>query len=137
VVGILVVDDHEAVRLGIAELFTSVEGFTVVGTAADGSEVATAVHRLQPDVILMDASMPGLDGIAATATALAVRPQVRVVILSGSVAASAVHRARGAGVAGYQLKSADPEELIAAVRAVAAGHDAWCPQAIEVLRHAQ
>ncbi|MFN2495704.1 MAG: response regulator transcription factor [Pseudonocardiaceae bacterium] len=135
-VGVLVVDDHEAVRLGIAELFAGLEGFTVVGTAVDGSEVAAAVRRLQPDVILMDVSMPGMDGIAATAAALSVRPQVRVVILSGSLAGPAVHGARAAGVAGYQLKSVDPEELVEAVRAAAAGHDAWCPQAVEVLRHA-
>ena len=136
-VGILVVDDHDAVRLGIAELFAGLEGFTVVGTAADGSEVAAAVRRLQPDVILMDVSMPGMDGIAATAAALSVRPQVRVVILSGSVAGPAVHGARAAGVVGYQLKSVDPDELVEAVRAAAAGHDAWCPQAVAVLRHAR
>lgn len=134
-IGILVVDDHEAVRFGIAELFTGLDGFTVVGTAADGVEVAEAVQRWQPDVILMDVSMPGMDGITATTAALAVRPQVRVLILSGSAAGPVVHRARAAGVVGYQLKSADAEKLVEAVRAVAAGHDAWCPQAVEVLRH--
>lgn len=135
VIGIVVVDDHEAVRLGIAELFACVEGFTVVGTASDGSEAATTVQRLRPDVVLMDISMPGMDGIAATAAVLAVQPQVRIVILSGSVAEPSVQGARAAGVAGYQLKSADPDELIEAVRVVAAGQDAWCPQAAQLLRH--
>lgn len=134
-IGIVVVDDHEAVRLGITELFACVEGFTVVGTAADGAEAAATVQRLRPDVVLMDISMPVMDGIAAAAAVLAVRPQVRVVMLSGSVAGPSVRGARAAGVAGYQLKSADPDELIEAVRVVAAGRDAWCPQAAQVLRH--
>ncbi|MGH8919642.1 MAG: response regulator [Actinomycetes bacterium] len=134
VIGVLVVDDHEAVRLGVAELFACIEGFTVVGTATDGSEAAATVQRLRPDVVLMDISMPGMDGIAATAAVLAVRPQVRVVILSCSVTGALVRGARAAGVAGYQLKSADPSDLIEAVRVVAAGRDAWCPQAVEALR---
>ncbi|MGH3916633.1 MAG: response regulator [Pseudonocardiaceae bacterium] len=133
VIGVLVVDDHEVVRLGIAELFACVEGFTVVGTAADGSEAAATVQRLMPDVVLMDISMPGMDGIAATAAVLAVRPQVRVVILSGAVTGPLVRGAHAAGVAGYQLKSADPDDLIEAVRVVAAGRDAWCPQAVQAL----
>lgn len=134
-IGIVVVDDHEAVRLGITELFACVEGCTVVGTATDGSEAAATVQRLRPDVVLMDVSMPGMDGIAAAAAVLAVRPQVRVVILSGSVAEASVHRAHAAGVVGYQLKSADPDELIEAVRVVAAGRDAWCPQAAQALQN--
>ncbi|MGH3941391.1 MAG: response regulator [Pseudonocardiaceae bacterium] len=134
-IGIVVIDDHEAVRLGIAELFACVEGCTVVGTAADGSEAAAMVQRLRPDVVLMDISMPGMDGITASAAVLAVQPQARILILSGSVAGPSVQGARAAGVAGYQLKSADPDELIEAVRLVAAGRDAWCSQAAQVLRH--
>jgi len=136
VIDILVVDDHEAVRRGITELFADLEGFAVVAAVADGSQAAAAVIRLRPRVVLMDISMPGMDGITATKTVLAVRPQARVVILSGSVTGAAVHGAHAAGVAGYQLKSADPGELVDAVRAVAAGQDAWCTQAAAVLRHA-
>lgn len=132
-IDILVVDDHEAVRRGIAELFAGLDGFAVVDTLADGSQAAAAVQRLKPHVVLMDISMPGMDGITATKSVLAVQPQARVVLLSGSVTGPAVHRARAAGVAGYQLKSADPGELVTAVRAVAAGQDAWCRQASEAL----
>jgi DNA-binding NarL/FixJ family response regulator len=136
VIGILVVDDHDAVRLGIAELFTGAEGFAVVGTAADGAEVVAAAERLRPDVVLMDISMPGMDGITATKALLAAQPQIRVVILSCSAAGPAVHGAHAAGVAGYQLKSGAPGELFEAVRTVAAGGQAWCARAAEVLRHA-
>lgn len=134
-IGILVVDDHEAVRLAVAELLAGIDGFRVVGTVADGAAAVAAVQRLRPDVVLMDISMPGMDGITATAAVLAAHPQVRVVILSGSVTGAAVHRARAAGVVGYQLKSADPQKLVEAVRAVADGLDAWCPPAVEILRH--
>lgn len=134
-IDILVVDDHEAVRRGITELFAGLEGFAIVDAVADGTEAAAATQRLRPHVVLMDISMPGMDGITATRSVLAVQPQARVVILSGSITGPAVQRARAAGVAGYQLKSADPDELVDAVRAVAAGKDAWCPQATEVLRH--
>lgn len=135
-IGILVVDDHEAVRLAIADLFASVEDFTVVGTAADGSEVVAAAEQWRPDVVLMDVSMPGMDGISAATALLAVQPEVRVVILSGSASGQVVHGAQAAGVVGYQLKSADPNDLLEAIRTVAAGGDAWCPQATEALRHA-
>lgn len=132
-IDILVVDDHEAVRHGIAQLFAGLDGFAVVATLSDGSQAAAAVQRLCPHVVLMDISMPGMDGITATRTVLAVQPQARVVILSGSVTGPAAHRARAAGAAGYQLKSADPGELIDAVRAVADGQDAWCRQATDAL----
>lgn len=135
-IGILVVDDHETVRRTVAELFVGVENFAIVGTLADGFEAAAAAQRLRPDVVLMDISMPGMDGITATKAVLAARPQVRVVIFSGSVSGPTVRRARAAGAAGYQLKSAELGELVEAVRAAAAGQDAWCPQAAELLRHA-
>lgn len=118
---ILVVDDIEAVRLGIVAFLGSVPEVVVVGTCRDGSEAAAACRQLQPHVVLMDISMPGVNGIDATPLVLAQRPGVRVLILSSTVDAPTVRRARTVGAAGYLLKSDKPDDLVAAVLAAASG----------------
>ena len=133
---ILVVDDAEAVRLGVVAFLRVIPGLTVVGTCCDGSEATAATRTLRPDVVLMDVCMPGVDGITATTTLLAECPQARVLILSSSVDGAAVRRARRVGAVGYLLKSGEPDELVDAVTSAAAGGQWWCEPAAEALRHA-
>jgi len=79
---VLVVDDHPLVRSTLTELISDESDLTVVGECEDGSQVLEAVERLQPDVVLMDLSMPGMNGLAATEALRAVRPEPRVVVLT-------------------------------------------------------
>jgi DNA-binding NarL/FixJ family response regulator len=136
VIRILVVDDVEAVRLGIVAFLGSVPELTVVGTCCDGSEAAAACRTFQPHVVLMDVSMPGVNGIDATPLVLAASPQVRVLILSSAVDGATVRRARTVGAVGYLLKSGEPDDLVSAVVTAAAGGQWWCRPAAEALRHA-
>ena len=78
----LVVDDHPLVRSTLSELISDESGLTVVGECEDGSQVVEAVERLRPDVVLMDLSMPGMNGLAATEALRAVRSEPRVVVLT-------------------------------------------------------
>lgn len=130
---ILVVDDHEGVRVGLTDVLGAEPDLEVVGAVGDGADAAGAVRALGPDVVLMDVSMPGVDGILATVEVLAAAPAVRVVMLTSFVDADTVTRAHAAGAVGYQLKSADPRELVAAVRTVHGGEPAWCPRASALL----
>lgn len=135
VIGVIVVDDHEAVRSGIAEVLRAEPDISVLGTAGDGAAALEAAHRLRPDVVLMDVTMPVMDGVTATERLRGARVEVRVLIVSSAACGTTVHAARDAGAAGYLLKSGDPVDLAAAVRAVAAGGEWWCTQAEEALRH--
>jgi DNA-binding NarL/FixJ family response regulator len=132
---VLLVDDSPAVRAGLSLLLGGVDGIQVVGSCVDGSEVVAAAAALQPDIVLMDVSMPGTDGIAATAALVAAEPAARVLMLTTSVTGDVVHRALAAGAIGYLIKGADPAELVAAVRDVASGGTAWSAPALEALRH--
>ena len=116
---VLIVDDHPLVRAGIAQLLESTDDISVVGQAADGAEGVAAVAELQPDLVLMDLSMPGMDGRAATRRIQAAHPGVRVVVLSSYAERADVLEALDAGAAGYLLKDAPPEELLAGVRSAA------------------
>jgi DNA-binding NarL/FixJ family response regulator len=135
VIRVLVVDDSEAVRTGLVSLLSTTDDVSVVGTCEDGSEVVEAAGTAHPDVVLMDVSMPRVDGIAATTELLAAFPASRVLILSTGISGDAVRRARHAGAVGYLEKAGDATELVAAVRAVAAGASAWSERAKEALRH--
>lgn len=132
---VLLVDDSPAMRAGLTLLLDSVDGMQVVGSCVDGSEVVAAAAALRPDIVLMDVSMPGTDGIAATAALVAAEPTARVLMLTTSVTGDVVHRAWQAGALGYLIKGADPAELVAAVRDVAGGGTAWSARAVEALRH--
>lgn len=137
VIRVLLVDDSAALRAGLTALITGTTDLTVVGACADGAEVVATAERCAPDVVLMDLTMPGMDGIAATAALRAARPAARVLILTTSDSGDAVHRARDAGAVGHLHKSADPGTLLDAVRDVATGGTAWSEWAREALRHAR
>lgn len=121
VISVLLVDDHAIVRAGIERLLVATGEYEVVGTAADGEEAVTRARELRPDVVVMDLSMPVLDGVAATRTIVGERPEVRVVVLTSFADRTRVSEALDAGAAGYVLKEAEPEELLRAVQSVVRG----------------
>lgn len=126
-VRVLVVDDQQLVRDGIASLLGLEPGVTVVGTAADGPAAVDACASLVPDVVLMDVRMPGGDGVDAAATIRERHPACRVVMLTTFDDDHEVRRAVRAGAAGYLLKDLPAADLAAAVRLAHAGVSPWRP----------
>jgi DNA-binding NarL/FixJ family response regulator len=118
---ILLVDDQQLVRLGFRMVLEAEPGLTVVGEAADGAEGVRLAAELRPDVVLMDVRMPVLDGIEATRRIVAADPAARVIVLTTFDLDEYAFGGLRAGASGFLLKDARPEELAAAVRAVAAG----------------
>lgn len=119
---VLIADDHAMVREGLASVLTADGDIEIVATAADGAAAVEAVATHVVDVVVMDLSMPVLDGIAATRSVRSTAPDVRVLVLTSFGDRDRVRRALAAGATGYQLKDAEPKDLRAAVRAVHAGH---------------
>jgi DNA-binding NarL/FixJ family response regulator len=119
---VLVADDHSMVREGLASVLTADGDIVVAGTAANGAEALAAVREVSVDVVVMDLSMPVMDGVAATRAVRAEHPGIRVLVLTSFGDRDQVRRAVAAGATGYQLKDAEPADLRAAVRAVASGH---------------
>jgi DNA-binding NarL/FixJ family response regulator len=117
---IVLADDHDLVRSGIKALLSQIPGVTVVGEARDGQELIAAVERLQPDIVLTDISMPGMDGLNAIEQLHARHPQLRLVILSTHNTVDFIKRAVANGACGYLTKDASPAELEQAVRNVMA-----------------
>ncbi|MCW2822566.1 MAG: liaR 5 [Marmoricola sp.] len=132
-IALLLVDDHQMVRAGLATLLDATDDIVVVGQAGDGQAAVEAARHTLPDVVLMDLSMPVLDGVAATRQVLADRPEVKVVVLTSFSDRDRVTEALSAGAIGYLLKDCDPAELLAAVRAAAAGHAPLDPRVARVL----
>lgn len=130
-VSVLIVDDQAMVRAGFAAILDAQPDLTVVGQAADGAEGVALAQRLRPDVILMDVRMPELNGLEATRQLMSPPPRVdhvpRVVILTTFDLDEYVHDALAAGASGFLLKDATPDELITAVRVVAAGDALLAP----------
>lgn len=119
---VLVVDDHRLVRAGLITLLEATGDIEVAGEAADGRQALEAARAVAPDVVLMDLSMPVLDGVAATRLLLQERPQARVVALTSFSDRQRVNDVLAAGAIGYLLKDSRPDELLAAVRSAAEGH---------------
>jgi two-component system, NarL family, response regulator DevR len=118
---VLLVDDHEVVRLGLMTLINDQPNMQVVGEAGTTAEAVRAVERLQPDVVLMDIRMPGEGGIEATQQIVARFPETKVVMLTSFADDELVVRAIRAGAVGYVLKQVGNEELLRAITAVARG----------------
>lgn len=130
---VLLVDDHPLVRTGLTALVNADPGLTVVAEAA-GGEVAAELAALHlPDVVLMDLSMPVMDGVEATRRVLAVSPASRVVVLTSFHDTGRVTEALRAGAVGYLLKDTDPADLLSAIRAAAAGQAPIDPRAAVAL----
>ncbi len=129
-VRVLVVDDHPVVRVGVWGMLVTQEQFDVVGEAADGDEAVRLVGELQPDVVLMDLRMPGLDGVQATARIRARHPDVQVLVLTTYDTDEDILRAVEAGAVGYLLKDAPREELFRGVEAAARGESLLAPAVV-------
>lgn len=126
---VLVVDDHQVVRAGLRLLLGAFDDIDCVGEAADGAQAVARVGELHPDVVLMDLSMPGVDGIAATAQIAAAFPAVRVVALTTFADRTHVTGAIDAGAVGFLLKDADPAAIAGAIRAAHRGEAPLDPRA--------
>jgi len=138
VIRVLLADDHPVVRDGLRGLFATEDDLEVVGEAASGDEAVGLAVQLEPDLVLMDLRMPGLDGADATARITAERPAVRVLVLTTYDTDSDILRAVEAGATGYLLKDTPRTELTAAVRAAARGETVLAPPvAARLVRHAR
>jgi DNA-binding NarL/FixJ family response regulator len=124
---VLVVDDQAMVRAGLRLILDGQADIEVVGEAADGEEAQVAVRRDRPDLVLMDIRMPRLDGIAATRKLIEYDPAVRVLVVTTFDADQYVFEALRAGASGFILKDSSPEQLVAAVRLIAAGDALLAP----------
>ena len=118
---VLIADDHHLVRSGLERLLESWSNISVVGTAADGAEAVRLSERESPDVVLMDVSMPTMNGFEATRRILARRPETQVVMLTSFDDRSTIAEALDAGAIGYLLKDADPATLREGIESAARG----------------
>jgi DNA-binding NarL/FixJ family response regulator len=121
-VGVLLVDDHPMVRAGLTGLIDATDDLRVVGEASDGEAAVTSARQLEPHVVLMDISMPGVDGIAATRRLFEEGYAGAVVVLTSFSDRERVVEALAAGAVGYLLKDSEPADVLAAIRAAADGH---------------
>jgi DNA-binding NarL/FixJ family response regulator len=136
VIRILVADDHPAFRRGLELMLVEVADFQIVGMAETGTRAVELAGSLGPDVVLMDLRMPDLDGIEATRRINGTPPAPAVVVLTMFEDDDSVFAAMRAGARGYLLKGADQEEIVRAVRAVAAGEAIFGPEiAARVINH--
>ena len=134
---VMIVDDHLMVRDGLKVFLSVFEDIDVVAEAGDGAEAEALCRQAQPDVILMDIIMPGMDGPTATARIRAAYPRVQVIALTSFVEGDLVQRALHAGAIGYLLKDVRPGKLAAAIRDASRGRGTVDAQAVQVLVQAE
>lgn len=125
---VALVDDQALLRMGFSMVIGAQPDMVVVAEAGDGATGVTLAAEHQPDVVLMDVRMPGMDGIAATREIVEAWPQCRVIILTTFDLDEYAFAALRAGASGFLLKNVQPEELLAAIRAVASGDAAIAPR---------
>lgn len=136
-VRILVVDDHPVIRKVLRRHLEEQEGFQVVGEAGNGVEGVEQTRLLQPDLVLMDVSMPEMDGIEATRRIRNEFPQVKVLILSVYNTSDHLQRAVRAGAGGYVLKELAAEEVGIAIRTIMGGCQFFGAELVDHLQHAE
>ena len=130
---VLLVDDHPLVRAGLTTLISTTDDLEVIGEAVGGEQAVAMAGDHEPDVVLMDLSMPGMDGVEATRRILEGHPQVRVVVLTSFADQDRVADALAAGAVGYLLKDCDPREVLAAIRSAALGNAPLDPRVARAL----
>ena len=130
---VLLADDHGIVRRGMRSLLELEPGVDIVGEAADGAECLRLCESVHPDVVILDIAMPRLNGIEVTARVTRKEPSLKVIVLSMYADESYVVRALAAGAKAYLLKEATEEDLLPAVRAVAAGRSFFSPAISRIL----
>ncbi len=124
---LMIADDHKLFREGIKALLTVTDDIVIVGEADDGDAALKKCRELEPDVILMDINMPGLNGIQVTEQILEKHPQTRIIMLTMLEDDASIFHAMRAGARGYLLKGADPDEMLSVIRAVAEGQALFGP----------
>jgi two-component system NarL family response regulator len=130
---VLLVDDHTMLRQALRVLLENEVDIEVVGELGDGTHVLESAQRLDPDVIVMDVSMPAVNGIEATRALLNKRPQTRIVALSAFGYKQFIMEMMDAGALAYVIKSAAGEQLVRAIRSVARGETYLCPESAMTL----
>jgi DNA-binding NarL/FixJ family response regulator len=119
VIRVLIADDHPLMRKGLADILNGVEGIEVVGAAEDGAAAVALAYAVKPDIVLMDISMPGMDGIEATEKLVEMDSHVRVVMLTSYSEREKITQALAAGAVSYLTKDAPPDAVIRAIRSAA------------------
>ncbi len=130
---VYIADDHAIIRDGLRALLEARDDIEVIGDAADGRQAVADAKQLQPDVVLMDISMPRLNGIEATALLREAAPKARVIMLSMHATSEHLFRALQAGARGYVLKNSAGADLVEAVRAVHSGKRYFSPKVADLL----
>lgn len=130
---IFIADDHALFRDGLRALFRSIKDIELVGEAGDGKQAVNGADELQPDIVLMDIQMPGLNGIEATREIITTSPHIGVIVVSMLEDDDSIFAAMRAGARGYVLKGADQEQMLRTIRAVASGEALFGPGIAERL----
>jgi len=120
---VMIVDDHQVVRLGLRAIVDAQDDLEACAVATDGESAVPLAREVEPDVVIMDLSMPGMGGVAATRAILAERPSTHILVLTWHADAAHVQAALAAGATGYLLKGDESQRLVDAVRAVHRGED--------------
>ena len=131
---VMVVDDHEFVRSAMVELIDAADDMRVVSEAENGADALPAARDTDAEVVLMDLSMPVMNGIDATRQLVAELPRIRVIVLTTSTKGQDVCDAAAAGAVGFLKKGADPDDVLDAIRAAGTGGTAWDRRSAEILR---
>jgi len=129
VIRVAIADDHRVVRVGLEQLLATFDDVELVGSADGGEAAAALVASTKPDVVLLDLSMPDLDGIEVTRRAVAASPDTRVVLFTSFSDRDQILQALDAGAIGYLLKDAEPDAIHDALRAAARGESPLAPKA--------
>jgi NarL family two-component system response regulator LiaR len=130
---VMLVDDHNVVRSGLATFLKAYDDLELVGEAKNGLEALNLCHQKKPDVILMDLMMPEMDGIAATRAILGEYPEIKIIAMTSFEEEELVHGVLAAGAISYLLKNVTSDELAKAIREAASGRSTLSPEAARVL----